>query len=66
MLTDHYDPRTKSVNLVDVYEQRNATAAAIAAHEVGHAVQHAQAYEWLTLRSQLVPIVVFLPDFHNG
>lgn len=58
MLTDHYDPRTKSVNLsADVYEQRNATAAAIAAHEVGHAVQHAQAYEWLTLRSQLVPIV---------
>jgi len=58
MLTDHYNPRNKTVNLSEgVYNQRNAAAAAVAAHEVGHAVQHAQAYQWLTLRSQLVPIV---------
>ncbi|MFP2995702.1 zinc metallopeptidase [Spongiivirga sp. MCCC 1A20706] len=57
-LTDHYNPRNKTVNLSDVvYSQRNAAAAAVAAHEVGHAVQHAQAYGWLTMRSQLVPVV---------
>ena len=58
MLTDHYNPRNKTVNLSEgVYSQRNAAAAAVAAHECGHAVQHAQAYEWLTLRSRLVPVV---------
>ncbi len=58
MLTDHYNPKNKTVNLSEgVYSQRNAAAAAVAAHECGHAVQHAQAYEWLTLRSQLVPVV---------
>lgn len=58
MLTDHYNPKNKTVNLSEgVYSQRNASAAAVAAHEVGHAVQHAQAYEWLTMRSKLVPIV---------
>lgn len=58
MLTDHYNPRTKTVNLSEgVYSQRNASAAAVAAHECGHAVQHAQAYSWLTLRSQIVPAV---------
>ena len=58
MLTDHYDPRNRTVNLsASVYSQRNAAAAAVAAHEVGHAVQHAQAYEWLTMRSKLVPMV---------
>lgn len=58
MLTDHYNPRNKTVNLSEgVYNQRNAAAAAVAAHECGHAVQHAQAYEWLTLRSRLVPVV---------
>ncbi|NER16966.1 zinc metallopeptidase [Spongiivirga citrea] len=57
-LTDHYNPRDKTVNLSEaVYSQRNAAAAAVAAHEVGHAVQHAQAYSWLTMRSQLVPVV---------
>lgn len=57
-LTDHYNPRNKTVNLSEaVYNQRNAAAAAVAAHEVGHAVQHAEAYSWLQLRSQLVPIV---------
>lgn len=58
MLTDHYNPKNKTVNLsAGVYSQRNAASAAIAAHEVGHAVQHAQAYKWLTMRSQLVPVV---------
>ncbi len=57
-LTDHYNPRNKTVNLSEgVYNQRNAAAAAVAAHEVGHAVQHATAYSWLTMRSQLVPMV---------
>ncbi|WP_299243492.1 zinc metallopeptidase [uncultured Aquimarina sp.] len=58
MLTDHYNPRNKTVNLSEgVYNQRNAAAAAVAAHEVGHAVQHATAYSWLTMRSKLVPVV---------
>ncbi|MCF4100288.1 zinc metallopeptidase [Gillisia sp. M10.2A] len=58
MLSDHYNPLKKTVNLSEgVYSQRNAAAAAVAAHECGHAVQHAQAYSWLTMRSQLVPIV---------
>ncbi len=58
MLSDHYNPKNKTVNLSEgVYSQRNASAAAVAAHECGHAVQHAQAYEWLSLRSKLVPVV---------
>ncbi|MEO0341100.1 MAG: zinc metallopeptidase [Bacteroidota bacterium] len=58
MLTDHYNPANKTVNLSEgVYSQRNASAAAVAAHEVGHAVQHAQAYSWLQMRSKLVPIL---------
>lgn len=57
-LTDHYNPTDKTVNLSEaVYNQRNAAAAAVAAHEVGHAVQHATAYQWLNLRSKLVPAV---------
>ncbi len=57
-LTDHYNPKNKTVNLSEaVYNQRNAAAAAVAAHECGHAVQHATAYSWLQMRSQLVPIV---------
>lgn len=57
-LTDHYNPKNKTVNLSEsVYNQRNAAAAAVAAHECGHAVQHAQAYEWLKMRSALVPVV---------
>ena len=56
MLTDHYNPATKTVNLShDVYNGRNAAAAAIAAHECGHAIQHANAYSMLTLRSKMVP-----------
>ena len=57
-LTDHYNPQNKTVNLSEsVYNQRNAASAAVAAHEVGHAVQHATAYNWLTMRSKLVPVV---------
>jgi len=57
-LTDHYNPKNKTVNLSEaVYNQRNAAAAAVAAHECGHAVQHAQAYAWLQMRSALVPVV---------
>lgn len=57
-LTDHYNPMNKTVNLSEVvYHQRNAAAAAVAAHECGHAVQHAEAYAMLGLRSKLVPMV---------
>lgn len=57
-LTDHYNPANRTVNLSEaVYSQRNAAAAAVAAHEVGHAVQHATAYQWLEMRSKLVPVV---------
>lgn len=57
-LTDHYNPANKTVNLSrEVYEGRNAAAAAVAAHECGHAVQHAKAYSMLQLRSSLVPVV---------
>ncbi|MCX6190258.1 MAG: zinc metallopeptidase [Bacteroidetes bacterium] len=57
-LTDHYNPLDKTVNLsADVYAGRSITSAAVAAHECGHAVQHASAYSWLTMRSKLVPIV---------
>ncbi len=57
-LTDHYDPAKKTVNLSEaVYNERNAAAAAVAAHEVGHAVQHATAYSWLQFRSTMVPAV---------
>jgi Zn-dependent membrane protease YugP len=59
-LTDHFDPRNKTVNLSDdVYHGRSITAAAIACHECGHAIQHAQGYAPLQLRSALVPIVQF-------
>ena len=55
-LTDHYDPTKKTVNLSQgVFEGRNIASAAVAAHECGHAVQHATAYRWLTMRSKLVP-----------
>lgn len=57
-LTDHYNPSDKTVNLSEaVYNQRNAAAAAVAAHEVGHAVQHATAYSMLQFRSTMVPMV---------
>jgi len=57
-LTDHYNPIDKTVNLSpDVYQGRHISAAAVASHECGHAVQHATAYQWLQMRSQMVPIV---------
>ncbi|GMQ28951.1 zinc metallopeptidase [Algoriphagus confluentis] len=56
-LTDHYNPMNKTVNLSpDVFYGRNAAAAAVAAHECGHAVQHATSYTWLNFRSAMVPI----------
>ena len=59
-LTDHYNPQTKTLNLSDaVFGQCNIAAAAVAAHECGHAVQHAQAYGPLKLRSSMVPVVSF-------
>ncbi len=63
-LTDHYDPTKKTVNLSQgVYEGRNIASAAVAAHECGHAVQHATAYRWLTMRSTLVPATQFGSQF---
>ncbi len=57
-LTDHYNPEIKTVNLsTDVYYGRSIAAAAVAAHECGHAVQHSKSYHWLQLRSSMVPIV---------
>ncbi len=57
-LTDHYNPVDRTVNLSpDVYQGRHVSAAAIAAHECGHAVQHATAYSWLQMRSMMVPVV---------
>lgn len=59
-LTDHYNPQNKTVNLsYDVYHGRNVAAAAVAAHECGHAVQHATAYSMLQFRSAMVPVVTF-------
>ena len=59
-LTDHYDPTTKTVNLSEnVYYGRSVAAAAVAAHECGHVVQHATGYAWLRMRSALVPVVSF-------
>ncbi len=56
-LSDHYNPLNRTVNLSpDVYNGRNISAAAVAAHECGHAIQHSKEYAWLTFRSQLVPV----------
>lgn len=63
-LTDHYNPLNKTINLSrDVYNGRSISAAAVAAHETGHAVQHAKAYAWLGLRSNLVPAVSFVSKY---
>ncbi|RYY97700.1 MAG: zinc metallopeptidase [Chitinophagaceae bacterium] len=65
-LSDHYNPLSKTVNLSpDVYNSYSVAAAAIAAHECGHAVQHATAYAWLNLRSKLVPAVQFSSNIVN-
>jgi len=65
-LTDHYNPQDKTVNLSpDVYNKCSVASAAVAAHECGHAVQHAQSYSWLQLRSTLVPAVAFSSKMLN-
>jgi uncharacterized protein len=65
-LSDHYNPLNKTINLSpEVYNNYSVAAAAIAAHETGHAVQHATAYSWLTLRSKLVPAVQFSSTLVN-
>ncbi len=63
-LTDHYNPQTKTVNLSEVvYHEANVAAAAVAAHECGHAVQHAQAYSFLAMRSSMVPLLSISNNF---
>jgi len=63
-LTDHYNPADKTVTLsADVFHGRNAAAAAVAAHECGHAVQHARAYSFLQFRSAMVPMLNFANGF---
>jgi hypothetical protein len=65
-LTDHYDPIQKTINLSEsVYHMNTVAAAAVAAHECGHAVQHQQAYAWLGLRSRMVPIVNLASQLMN-
>lgn len=65
-LTDHYDPTNKTVNLSEeVYSMNSIAAAAVAAHECGHAVQHAKSYAWLTMRSKMVPAVQFAGNTLN-
>jgi Zn-dependent membrane protease YugP len=65
-LTDHYDPTNKTVNLSEeVYAMNSVAAAAVAAHECGHAVQHQQAYAWLDFRSKMVPAVQFSSNLLN-
>lgn len=63
-LTDHYNPANKTINLSsEVYNGRNVAAAAVAAHETGHALQHARAYAWLGFRSKMVPAVSFASKY---
>lgn len=65
-LSDHYNPADKTVNLSpDVYNKCSVASAAVAAHECGHAVQHATAYSWLQMRSALVPAVAFSSKMLN-
>lgn len=65
-LSDHYNPATRTVNLSpEVYSGNSVAAAAVAAHECGHAVQHATAYRWLTMRSKLVPVVTISSNLVN-
>jgi Zn-dependent membrane protease YugP len=65
-LTDHYDPVKKTVNLSEpVYHVNSVAAAAVAAHECGHALQHQQAYAWLTMRTKMVPAVQFSSNMLN-
>ena len=64
ILTDHYNPADRTINLsTEVYNGNSVAAAAVAAHETGHAVQHEVAYSWLSLRSKLVPVVSFASNW---
>jgi len=66
LLSDHYNPVNKTVNLSpDVYNGTSISAAAVAAHECGHAVQHATSYNWLMMRSRLVPVVQLTSNLVN-
>jgi len=66
LLSDHYNPINKTVNLSpEVYNGKSVSAAAVAAHECGHAVQHANAYSWLMMRSRLVPLVQVTSNLVN-
>ena len=63
-LSDHYDPRSRSVHLSqEVHDGVNVTGAAVAAHEVGHAIQHARAYAPMQIRSAIFPVVAFASSF---
>jgi hypothetical protein len=63
-LSDHYNPLKKTINLShDVFAGASVAAAAVAAHETGHAIQHAQAYSWLNMRSKLTPVVSFASNW---
>jgi Zn-dependent membrane protease YugP len=65
-LSDHYNPMNKTINLSpDVYSGKSISAAAVAAHECGHAVQHSTAYSWLMMRSRLVPVVQLTSNLVN-
>jgi len=65
-LSDHYNPANKTVNLSpEVYEGTSISSAAVAAHECGHAVQHANSYNWLMMRSRLVPVVQLTSNLVN-
>jgi len=65
-LSDHYNPLNKTVNLsTEVYEGTSISSAAVAAHECGHAIQHASAYSWLMMRSRLVPVVQLTSNLVN-
>ena len=67
MLTDHFNPQTKTVALSEaVYSSRSVAAAAVAAHECGHAVQHATGYAFIQMRSALVPVVSFASASSSG
>ena len=64
-LTDHYNPANKTISLSpDIYQGHSVAAAAVAAHETGHAIQHAKGYKWLEMRSKLVPVVQFGSQFY--
>ena len=63
-LTDHYDPRSRNINLSeDIYSKTSISAVSVAAHECGHAIQHKESYSFLTFRTKMVPVVNFTSKF---